>query len=316
LYFDAGGTNSKDKVHAMSVTLSLYATSVFIGAAILLSWPVTVLRNDLIQVKWTGPRSNDVAMAMTLLVWGSLSLLVTMLFVQVYLNDLWNQLTLGALLLVAAAVVAAISIQLWHPNSLEVRARRAKRSGQLQELLQIYLQAGEYDKLQLELQAALPQWPVGEALVKSVGELLQLQRGAFIAKEAGVSKAITDGIAADAQCLTHVLLSSANRIAGVSAQYNTDTSTNDSAHHPLGLQYALAVVKHAANKQVHYPSFLPPNLRQHLQYQAEQCKEILVVARDAREELALATIGKGTRTDYDEATERLTKTAKLAQDSW
>ena len=196
----------------MSVTLALYATFVFIGAAVLLSWPVTVLRNDLIQVKWTGPRSNDAAMAVTLLVWGSLSLLVTILFVQVYRYDLWNQLAFGALLLVAA-VVAAISIQLWRPNSLGVRARRAKRNGQLEELLQIYLEAGEFDKLQSELQAALPQWPVGEALTKSLAELLQLQRGALIAKEAGVSKAITDGIVVDAHCLMYVLLSSANRIA-------------------------------------------------------------------------------------------------------
>ena len=52
-----------------------------------------------------------------------------------------------------------------------------------------------------------------------------------------------------------------------------------------------------------------------MQCEAEKFKEILFVARDAREELALATIGKGTRTNYDEAAERLTKTAKLAQDS-
>lgn len=132
--------------------------------------------------------------------------------------------------------------------------------------LQALAKSGQYDRIIDRLRETLPDWPVRVVLIEATTELAELNKSARIARAAGVSPSLTDGIVEEARRAFDAIWPSVDRIAAVAAQ---------------GVQ--------------------TPNLQARIDRETEKLKQLSAATRVAREGLAVATLSGGSVGDIESA---------------
>lgn len=115
--------------------------------------------------------------------------------------------------LLCVPFLGALALRISRRHSPLDRAERAFRAGRLGEALERYARAGRDEQVLACLQIRLPIWVPKAELIAAARELLALRSGVRLARAAGLSPALTAGVAADTErALSHVWRS-AGRIA-------------------------------------------------------------------------------------------------------